>query len=179
VLIVVVIIGVVLTPLEAAAARSPHTGHPATCAKQSGASFPGAFTSGDNLVVGPLSMIGASTYTSAATAHKFGGNKFPVLVKPGHTVTVRVSRRTHRSASLFYAINRGGALTETHVSDGLRAITFRACDASKAQSDADGDPVTFWSGFVVVSKPVCVQLKIWIDSERKPHHRHISLGRRC
>jgi hypothetical protein len=162
-----------------AAAKAPDTGHPATCAQQSGASFPGAYTSRDNLVVGPLSMIGAGRYTSPATVREFGGNKFPVLVKAGYTVTLALSRRANRSASLFYATGSGGALTETRVSDGHRVITFRACSARRAASDADGHPVTFWSGFVVVSKPMCVRLEARVDGERMPRRDRIALGRRC
>lgn len=166
-------------PPAAAPVESPPTGHPATCAKQSGASFPGAFTSSGNLVVGPLAMIGAGRYTPRATVEEFGGNKFPVLVRAGHTVTVALSRRANRSASLFYAIGEGGALTETRVGDGRRVVTFRACTAPKAQSDADGEPVTFWSGFVVVSRPMCVRLKVWIDDLPRPRRSRIALGRRC
>jgi hypothetical protein len=161
------------------AARSPHTGHVASCAQQSGAGFPAAFRSRDNLVVGPLSMIGAGRATSRATVREFGGNKFPALVRAGHTVTVALSRRANRSASLFYAIGSGGALTQTRVADGRRAITFRACSARRARSDADGDPVTFWSGFVVVARPMCVRLRVWIDDDPRERRARIALGRRC
>jgi hypothetical protein len=171
-----VVLAVLLAP-AAPAAASPHSGGLVTCAQQSGAGFPRAYTSRDNLVVGPLSMIGAGRYTSSATVHQFGGNKFPVLVRPGHTVTLELSRRAHRSAGLFYG--HGGALTETRVRDGRRAITFRACSAARAQSDADGEPVTFWSGFVVVSKPMCVRFKVWIDAEPTPRRARVGLGRRC
>ena len=177
--VTLVVLAVIPAPLAHAAARPPHTGHPATCARQSGASFPRAFTSRDNLTAGPLSMIGAGRVTSAATVREFGGNKFPALVRAGHTVTVALSLRAHRSASLFYAIADGGALTRTRVSDGRRAITFRSCTARRAASDADGDPVTFWSGFVVVAKPMCLRLKVWIDAEPTPRRARIALGRRC
>jgi hypothetical protein len=170
---------VTLALLAALAAQSPHTGHEATCARQSSAGFPRAFTAPANLVAGPLSMIGAGRFTSAATVREFGGNKFPVLVRAGHVVTLELSRRANRSASLFYAIGSGGALTQTRVRDGRRVITFRSCDARRAASDADGDPVTFWSGFVVVSRPMCVRLKVWVDAERDPRRRRIALGRRC
>jgi hypothetical protein len=173
------VLTVIVAQIAPAAASSPHAGQAATCARQSGAGFPGAYTSRDNLVLGPLSMIGAGRYTSSATVHEFGGNKFPVLVRPGHTVRLVLSRRANRSASLFYGGENGGALTETRVSDGRRSITFRACSARRAQSDADGEPVTFWSGFVVVSKPMCVHVKAWIDAERTPRRGHIALGRRC
>ena len=157
-------------------AASPHTGHPATCARQSGASFPRAFASRENLVAGPLAMVGARRPTSKATVEDIGGNKVPALVRPGHTVTVRVVG-AKGSASLFYA-GGGGALSEMRVQDGYRAITFRPCGPRRAQSDVDGDPVTFWSGFVLVSEPMCVALRIAVD-DRRPRLRHVSLGRPC
>jgi hypothetical protein len=94
-------------------------------------------------------------------------------------VTVELSRRANRSASLSYGIGDGGVLSQTRVRDGRRAITFRACDADQAQSQADGDPVTFWSGFVVVSKPMCVHLKVWVDREPVARRATIALGRAC
>ena len=88
---VVLVVGAVILALVApAAARSPHTGHAATCARQSIADFPGAYTSRENLVVGPLSMIGAGRYTTRATVSEFGGNKFPALVGAGHTRRCRL-----------------------------------------------------------------------------------------
>jgi hypothetical protein len=35
---------------------------------------------------------------------------------------------------------------------------------------ATGRPVTFWSGFVLASRPGCVPLRVWIDRERAPRH---------
>jgi hypothetical protein len=163
--------------LALAPAVSPHTGHPATCARQSGASFPRAFASRENLVVGPLAMIGARRSTPADTVAEFGGMKFPLLVRPRHTVTVTIHGLAPGKASLFYA-SGGGVLTERRVEDGHRAMTFRPCGPRRAQSDADGDPVTFWSGFVLASEPMCVPLRIAVD-DRRPRLRHISLGRRC
>jgi hypothetical protein len=157
-------------------ASPPHAGHPATCARQSGASFPRAFVKRDNLVVGPLAMIGARRATPADAVTEFGGMKYPLLVRPRHTVTVRIRGLAPGAASLFYG--HSGSLTERRVEDGHRAITFRPCGPRRAQSDADGDPVTFWSGFVLVSEPVCVPLRIAVD-DRRPRLRHISLGRPC
>jgi hypothetical protein len=158
-------------------AAAPHTGYPATCARQSGASFSRAFASRDNLVAGPLAMVGARRATPADTVAEFGGMKFPLLVRPRHTVTVRIWGLAPGKASLFYA-SGGGVLTERRVRDGHRAITFRPCGPRRAQSDVDGDPVTFWSGFVLVSEPMCVPLRIAVD-DRRPRSRHISLGRSC
>lgn len=162
--------------LAAPAAGSPHDGYRARCSQQSSAGFPGAYTSRANLRVGPLSMIGAGRPTSAATVRRFGGNKFPLIVKAGHTVTVRV---LSRSASLYYAIGGGGVLTQTRVDDGRRKITFTACKGTRALSRADGERATFWSGFVVVAKPMCVPLSVWIDRETAPRRARIALGRRC
>ena len=176
--VVPVVLAALLSPAAPAAAGSPHTGHAATCAKQSSASFPGAFTARANRVAGPLSLIGAGRFTSAETVARFGGVKVPALVRAGHTVTVELSRRAYRSASLFYATD-GGVLTEARVADGFRSITFRSCSARRAQSDADGDPVTFWSGFVVVSRPRCVRLKVWVDDAPEPRRARVALGVRC
>ena len=162
--------------LTSAAEQVPPASHVARCARQSIASFPDAFTSPDNLVVGPLAMIGARRPMTPAGAREFGGNKYPLLVRAGRTVTVAAARR---SASLFYASRGGGVLTRTEVSDGHRAITFHACGPRAAESDADGDPVTFWSGFVLVARPMCVPLKIWIGKARSPRRASIPLGRPC
>lgn len=164
---------VALLVLAAAAAAERSTGVVEGCSRQSSAGFPRAFTSSDNLVVGPLVMVGAGRMTDVATAREFGGNKFPVLVAAGHRVTIELTRRF---ASLGYGIHRDGAVT---VADGHRVVTFRSCSAERALSRADGRRVTFWSGFVLVSQPSCVPLRIWIDGETKPRQARIALGRRC
>ncbi|MEN3282762.1 MAG: hypothetical protein V7607_3902 [Solirubrobacteraceae bacterium] len=162
-----------LTAIALAASASA-TNHPTgvveTCAHQSGASFPRGFTSRDNLVVGPLAMIGGRRFTDAATVGKFGGNKFPLLVAAGHTVRIEVTRASHRFASLAYG---------SHSRVGHRVMTFRSCSRDDAASDADDKPVTFWSGFVEATRPGCVRLRIWVDRERTPRRARIELGARC
>jgi hypothetical protein len=163
-----------LTALTSAAPTASAASHPTgvveTCAHQSGAGFPHAFTSRDNLVAGPLSMIGAGRFTDAATVERHGGNKFPLLVAAGHRVTIELTRATHRFASLAYG---------SHSRIGHRVMTFHSCDRKHADSSADGRPVTFWSGFVQATRPGCVPLRIWVDKERTPRRAHIALGRRC
>src|SRR6266516_3483213 len=44
-----------------------------SCATQSGAKFPGAFTSPRNLVVGPLALIGAGGTAGGVELHRDGG----------------------------------------------------------------------------------------------------------
>src|SRR5438034_1323197 len=64
-----------------------------SCATQSGATFSGAFTSSRNLVVGPLALMGGSgtpTVVWTSTGREVW-QKFPLLVKNGHRVTVELS----------------------------------------------------------------------------------------
>jgi hypothetical protein len=142
------------------------------CSTQSWASFPGAFTNTRNLVVGPLSLTGAGgTPTFSST---YGGNKFPLLVRSGHRVTVELSRRTRRVAGLAYGPLPQG---EVRLRDTHRVVTFVACPADHdSQSDADGRPVTFWSGGVLARSPRCVPLRVWVDAERSPRRAVIRLG---
>jgi hypothetical protein len=115
-------------------------------------------------------MIGGGRFTDALTVRKFDANKFPLLVAAGHRVTIELTRATRQFASLAYG---------SHSPVGHRVMTFRSCDRTRAISDADGQPVTFWSGFVQASRPGCVQLRIWFDRERTPRRARIELGARC
>lgn len=137
------------------------------CDSQSAAGFPGAYSSRRNLVVGPLALIGAAAFTDEATVLEHGGNKSPLLVRAGHTVTVSVPERHRATASLDYGFQALGRHT----------ITFSACSARLSQSRADG-PVTFWSGFVRTTVPSCVPLDVWVDRESRRRVR-VPLGRRC
>jgi hypothetical protein len=61
----------------------------------------------------------------------------------------------------------------------LRVVTFHACAKHSAGSDADGRPVTFWSGFILASAPRRLHLKIWVDGASRPRRAGIPIGRRC
>jgi hypothetical protein len=108
----------------------------ADCSTQSGANFPGAFTSPRNLVVGPLALIGAGG--SPTFADSFGGQKFPALVRVGHRITVELSRRTRKGAGLAY-----GPLPQGHVRlrDAHRVVTFVARDILVRRSSRPLAPV--------------------------------------
>ncbi len=165
------------TVAPAGAAGERPVGALANCAQQSSARFPHAFSSSDNLVVGPLVLVGGGRLTTAETVRGFGGNKFPALVAAGHRVTVELTHRTRRFASLGYVV-----LPQRRplaVADGHRVVTFHSCERRKAGSDASGAPVTFWSGFVLASRPQCVPLRVWVDTEAKPRRVKLPLGRRC
>jgi hypothetical protein len=156
------------------------------CSTRSEANFPGAFTDPRNLVVGPLVLSGG-TYTDADTVHQFGGNKFPLVVKAGHVVTVRLARHARSFAGLAYGHLPQGR--QTTLRDTHRSVTFVACRPGKAPvryspngpsgSYADGTPITFWSGFILSRRPACIPLEIYVDDERSPRRAGLGLGRRC
>jgi hypothetical protein len=152
----------------------PH-GAVENCATQSGADFPGAFTRPINLVVGPLALVGAGGTPEFVwdAAAKVGFQKFPLLVRQGHRVTVELSRTTRRAgAGLAYGPLPQG---ETYLRDTHRVVTFTACKSGSA-STADGRPVTFWSGAVLARSPRCVPLLVWIDRRPAPVRAVIKLG---
>src|SRR3954451_22567556 len=130
---------------------------------QSSASFPGAFTRADNLVVGPLVMVGAARFTDEATVRRFGGNKFPLLVAGGHRVRIDLPRRT---SSMHYA-----SIAGNH-----RALSFHAC--ARGLSTGGGRRVTFWSGFVLTTGPLCFPRRIRAAGGRRARRARIPLGRR-
>jgi hypothetical protein len=163
--------------LPAAASAKRPVGVKVTCATRSEALFPGAFSRRANLVVGPLAMMGAAAFTPPDVVHKFEGNKFPLLVRSGHRVTVELTRATRRRAALAYGLQ---PQHEIHLRDGHRVMTFVACRPNQESgSSADGAPVTFWSGFVLARSPQCVHLRVWVDHERTPRKTAVPLGRHC
>jgi hypothetical protein len=158
------------------------------CARRSEANFRGAFTSPRSLVVGPLVLDGAGEPTPASVVRQFGGNKFPLLVKAGHTVTVRLPRAVRSFAGLAYGGLGRGPLPQgkTSLRDTAHTMTFVACrpgrppssyrDYGPSASYADGESVTFWSGFVVLRRPACVPLDVYVDDDPSPHHAVIDMG---
>jgi hypothetical protein len=144
------------------------------CSTRSMASFPGAFSDSNNVVVGPFVLVGAA-HTTASTVREFGGNKFPALVRAGHRVTVAIPREARRDAALGY-----GPLperVELEPRDGHPVVTFIACRRGKRSgSSVDGRPVTFWSGFVLVSSPRCLPLDVWVDDEPSPRRVDLHMG---
>lgn len=183
ILIVSIAVATAVVPLLAASAsgdaveqRERPRGAVENCATRSEASFPGAFTRARNLVVGPLALVGAGG-TPSAVSNSTGTEvfqKFPLLVRNGHRVTVELSPRTRRGAGLAYGPLPEG---ETYLRDTHRVVTFIACrHGQRSGSSADGRPVTFWSGSVLARLPRCVRLLVWVDAERSPRRAVIRLG---
>jgi hypothetical protein len=151
-----------------------------TCATQSGAEFPQAFTNPRNLVVGPLSLVGAGgspTFAWNARGDE-GWQKFPLLVRADHRVTVELPPRARPGAGLAYGPLPQG---ETYLRDTYRVVTFVGCTRSQhSWSNADGHPVTFWSGGILARSPRCIPLLVRVDGARTPRRAVIRLGvRRC
>jgi hypothetical protein len=148
------------------------------CSARSEASFPGAFDDPANLVVGPFVLVGAALLTPAGAVESIGGQKHPVLVRAGHEVTLRVPASSRTHISLGY-----GSLPQGEVGypDGHPAVTFVACgpDEESGSSVAPGEPVTFWSGFVLARKPSCAPLDVFVDGEAEPRRIQTPLGAPC
>jgi hypothetical protein len=161
---------------SATPAARPAPGVVADCATRSEANFPDAFSTPRNLVAGPLVLVGAGGAPTFSFA--FGGNKFPLLVRAGHRVTVELSTRTRKVAGLAYGPLPQG---EAGVRDAHRVVTFIACRrGQRSGSTAGGRSVTFWSGGVLARSPQCVPLLVWVDAAPSPRRMVIRLGvRRC
>jgi hypothetical protein len=74
--------------------------------------------------------------------------------------------------------------------DTAHTMTFVACEPGRptrryrpdgpSASYADGQQVTFWSGFVVLRRPVCVPLDVYVDGDPSPRRAVIDMaGGRC
>jgi len=150
----------------------------ATCASRSAAPFPGAFTNPANLVAGPLVLVGArgARYAHPDLIRRFGGVKSPVLVRAGHTVTVRIVRGAQHSRLDYHA---GATAGHPAFRSLPRSVRFVACrDDERSGSNVDGRPVTFWSGFIALSRaPACVLLEITADGA-PPREVPLAFGRR-
>jgi hypothetical protein len=126
--------------------------------------------------------VGAAAYTPASVVRKFGGNKFPLLVKAGHTVTVRLSGGVEGLAGLAYGGLGKRRLPQGQVMlrDTADTMTFVACPpGGPSGSHADGEQVTFWSGFVVTRTPSCLPLEVYVDDDPSPRQVGLALGARC
>jgi hypothetical protein len=161
-------------PPSAGAADHPR-GVRVGCRDRSMADFPGAFSDPGNLVIGPLVFVGGVTTAndSPATILEFDGQKLPVLVRAGHVVTLRIPKHRRDFARLAY-----GPLPQGRVrlKDAHHTVTFKACRRGQRSGSTAPEPVTFWSGFVMVREPGCVPLLAWVDDEPSPWRQVISLG---
>jgi hypothetical protein len=148
----------------------------ADCSMKSMADFGPAFADPHNLVVGPLLLVGGAEVTLEAVVLAHDGQKFPLLVKAGHRVTVSLPPEARSFAGLAYSPFPQGRL---QVRDAHDEITFVACDRDEPSGSRAEGPVTFWSGFVMTSAPTCLPLDVRVDDEPTPRRVEISLGADC
>jgi hypothetical protein len=147
------------------------------CATRSQAAFPHAYTDPGNLVVGPAVIVGGSEAgrTDPAMVRPAGpGWKMPVLVLAGRRVTIRIRPPGRLDARLDYQ----SATPAQPLRELPYEVTFIACKPNeRSGSDADGRPVTFWSGgFQFRKLPICVPLEFGIDGRRQVRWS-LSLGK--
>jgi hypothetical protein len=134
------------------------------CSERSQGNFPGAFNDRNNLVVGPLAMLGGARYTRPRDVRRHGGQKYPLLVRVGRTVTVHLPESTGNDPGLAYGRSHDNP---------KRTLRFVACRRGP------GPRVTFWSGFVRTRTPNCVPLEIYVGAAPAPRSRSLALGARC
>ena len=173
---VVAVVTVVTAALPAVASASGGRAV-ARCSQQSTADFPGAFSDPANLVVGPFAWLGARRGRIDGAYKGRYRWKQPVLVQPGHRVTLRVAMRAAGLAGLVYA----GVGGDWDFARTVRVMSFHSCSQDKASSHSSGQAVTFWSGGIVLTRsPACVPVMIRID--RGPVQRRtvaMGPGARC
>jgi hypothetical protein len=145
------------------------------CAMQSMADFGDAFGDPQNLVVDPLVLVGGAMPVSEAVVLAHDGQKFPLLVRAGRTVTVEIPSAFRKTTGLAYGPLPQGRV---RVSDAHDSIRFVSCGRDEAGSTARG-PVTFWSGFVMTSVPICLPLDVYVDDDATPRRVRIALGKPC
>lgn len=162
-------------------AQSRPSGLIVDCSWHSEATFPRPFSDPRNIVVGPLILVGAAEAARQPTTliREFGGWKSPLLVKAGHTVTVRLPEAARRFAGLGYGPLPQGWI---EVRDAHHTITFIPCPRNEPTYGSvrpTVGPLTFWSGAIVVNRaPACVPLEIYVDEELSPRRLVVSLGAR-
>lgn len=147
------------------------------CRSQSLAGFPHAFTARSSVVVGPLTFVGLRTMgeATAESIGRQGGYKSPALIRPGHRVTVSIDSAARSYARLRYLHH-----AERPFSRLPHTVRFVACDRSRAGSEVDGRPVTFFSGFFALRRaPACVPVSIRVDGGAARHLRLPVAHGRC
>jgi hypothetical protein len=146
------------------------------CSTRSQADFGPAFASSDNLVVGPLAMIAAGTFTPPSVVRDVHGQKYPLLVKAGHRVTLEIPASARGFVGLGY-----GPLPEGEITLAVShpRVTFTACARGEPSGSTAGGPVTFWSGGLVADAPHCVPLDVFVDEDAEPTRVYVELGARC
>jgi hypothetical protein len=182
--LVLVLSAAALLGAAAAPAKAPDAARVVDCGGRSIGTFRGVVGNPASLRIGPLWLASggrAAAQSEPETLRDLGWWKMPALLRPGHTVTLRIAASHRRLAGWTYgpeagAARRGVPAALRHTVD---TVTLRACrpGVRPPDSTADGRRVTFWSGGIVFTRaPLCVPIEVWADGERRPRRTTLSLG---
>ena len=120
-----------------------------TCADRSDATFPGAYRDPGNIVIGPLAWLWANEQDDDGAYNGAYRWKVPVLVRPRHTVTLRIAAAAQDFAGLSFAA-RGWDYADSN-----RTLVFRSCRSRRP---------TFFAGGVSSTRALgCLPVEIRID----------------
>ena len=149
----------------------------ADCSLRSMYRFGREYQNPHNAVFGPLVIGGAGDRTPASTILDVGGNKYFVLLRPGHVATLQIPPEARSFAALGYGPLPQGwiGLAEAH-----DTVTFHPCAAGEdSGSSVAGRPVTMWMGFIVSPKPACVPIDVYVDGSLTPRRVEVEHGVDC
>src|SRR5919108_6312064 len=127
----------ILAALAAVAPPPPTPGATEDCSTRSEANFGAAFQSSDNLVVGPLALVGGAAFTPSGVVRRVHGQKYALLVKPGHTVRISIPRAARPFVGLGYGPLPQGAITLERAHG---EVTFIACSKEEPSGSRAGGP---------------------------------------
>ncbi len=90
-------------------------------------------------------------------------------------MTVAIAPDASGDASLLYDPERFEPSGGYEVSDGERAVTFKACPKGEALIGPPTSPTQFPGGFIVAG-PRCVPLEVWVGTDAARKQRVLSFG---
>jgi hypothetical protein len=131
-----------------------------------------------DVAIGPFTLAGGRGYTSGAAdwIRDNGYAKMPLLLRPGHRVTLRIPASARPHVGLYYGAHADG---ENRFADSETALTFRSCRSGVSRSRLAGREVSFWSGGLITDgTTLCVALSIRIDGGPLRRVR-LPVGRDC
>jgi hypothetical protein len=149
---------------------------------EGGAPPPAHFARPADVVVGPIAFIGLARVADPAElrrhrAHGVYVVKAAVRVRAGRVVTLLVPSAYRARASLSYTENRLRS-----VADGVPTVRFEACPSNEPAFSYSGmvGPWTGFNGGFLVSRPICLPVRVWLEGRPAPMRKLLSFGKgRC
>jgi hypothetical protein len=166
--------------LDASASRTPTVG--------SEGCTPGGFVRDvyndpENLIVGPLALLGGRWVEQAPLERVRNGQKLMARVRNGHRVTVSVARESRSNARLAYGptvwTRRGGLRRFENLPTRLRFVACPRGGHSGPRTPKGHVKATSFPGSIRLRRaPACVRLKVTVD-DRDPVYRTIGFAMQC